>query len=91
MMPLVKIRDLIAAEEALEKAEQESRGLRQNPDQWSAFESMDRQGRRHLNISEAQFQRQADLDAQVELRRRALIALRQQFAPCACQQDGRVA
>jgi hypothetical protein len=90
-MTFVKIRDLIAAEEALEAAEREARELRQNPALWSAFESMDRQGRRSLNVSAAQFERQDFADAQVRARMQELLALRQQFAPCACQRDGQVA
>jgi hypothetical protein len=83
---IVKVRDLIAAEEALEAAEKESRALRQNPEEWSAFESLDREGRRHLHVSAAQFQRQDFLDVQVQARMRELFALRQQFAPCSCPQ-----
>lgn len=87
---LVKIRDLIAAEEAVEAAEKESHELRHNPNMWSAFESMDKQGRRHLNISAAQFERQDFADAKVCEAHQALMALRQQFAPCGCQ-TGQVA
>jgi hypothetical protein len=90
-MTFVKIRDLIAAEEALESAEQEARSLRQDPDQWSAFEIMDRRGKRSLVVSEAQFQRQDFADAKVREAQQTLLALRQQFAPCACQHDGQVA
>jgi hypothetical protein len=40
---VIKIRDLIAAEEALEAAEAESRKLSHDASTWSAFESMDKQ------------------------------------------------
>lgn len=87
---MIKIKDLIAAEEAYEAAEKESRALRQDPDQWSAFEIMDRQGKRSLVVGEAQFQRQAHLDAQVQARMQELVALRQRFSPCSCE-HGQVA
>jgi hypothetical protein len=53
----VKIRDVIAAEEALEQAEREFRELNDNPSQWSAFESMDKRGKRTLNVTAAHFER----------------------------------
>lgn len=52
---------------------------RKHPNQWSAYESIDSQRRKHLNILPAQFERQAALQARVAEQRAALVALRQSF------------
>lgn len=53
---------------------------------------MDKQGRRHLNVSAAQFERQEFADAKVREAQQTLLALRQRFAPCGCKHDdGQVA
>lgn len=54
---MTKIRDLIAAEEAVEEAEREFRRLNDDPQEWSAFESVDRFGKRSLNILPGHFER----------------------------------
>ena len=56
----VKVRDLIAAEETLEAAEAELRRLTTDIDNWSAYESLDKRGKRVLNVMPAQFERQAN-------------------------------
>jgi hypothetical protein len=47
------IRDVIAAEEALEAAEAEFRRFNTDFNDWSAYESMDKRGKRTLNVTEA--------------------------------------
>ena len=76
---VILMKDLIAAEEAYLAAEREKRSFNNNPDAWSAYESVDREGRKHLNILPAQYGRQAALEAKVVEQRTALVALRQAF------------
>jgi hypothetical protein len=45
--------DVIAAEEALEAAEAEFRRCNTDINDWSAYESMDKRGKRTLNVTEA--------------------------------------
>ena len=76
---MIKIRDLIAAEEALEAAEAESRKLSHDTSTWSAFESMDKRGRRTLNILPAQFARQEDAANKVKAAHQQLLATKRAF------------
>ena len=76
---MIKIRDLIAAEEALEAAEAESRKLSHDTTTWSAFESMDKRGKRTLNILPAQFARQEDAANRVKAAQQQLLATKRAF------------
>ena len=76
---VVKIRDLIAAEEALEAAEGEFRKFNDDPSQWMAFESLDKRGRKHLNIHPGHFEHREALMKNVEARHIELRSLRVQF------------
>ena len=76
---MVKWRDLIAAEERLEAAEAEYRKYNGDPEQWAAFESVDPQGRRSLNVSKFHFEKRDALLAQIEHERRAVLAMRKRF------------
>ncbi len=74
----VKIRDLIAAEEALERAEQDFLRLN-NPDEWSAWESVDKRGKRSLNVLPAHFERREAAMGRVEAARQQLLATKRAF------------
>ena len=76
---MVRLKDLIDAEQRFEAAEAEFRRVNNDPSEWAAFESVDRQGRRSLNVSEHHFERLDTLRAQVEHERRAVLALRRRF------------
>jgi hypothetical protein len=76
---VVKIRDLIAAEEALEAAEDEFRTLNNDYRQWSAYESLDKRGKRVLNVMPAQFERRGDALRHIEVARLQLIAAKRSF------------
>ncbi len=76
---MIKVRDLIAAEEALEAAEAEFRDYNTDSRQWSAFESLDKRGKKHLNIQPGHFEHQDFLVQKIEARRNELRALRAQF------------
>jgi hypothetical protein len=75
----VKIRDLIAAEEALEAAEEEFRQLNNDHRQWSAYESMDRRGKRVLNVLPAQFERRENAMQRINVARQQLLATKRAF------------
>jgi hypothetical protein len=75
----VKIRDLIAAEEALEAAEAEYRRLTTDFDNWSAYESLDKRGKRTLNVMPAQFERQESAQQNIRAARLQLIATKRAF------------
>lgn len=75
----VKIRDVIAAEEALEAAEAEYRRFNTDIDNWSAYESMDKRGKRTLNVTEAHFQRRDSRLLEIEVARRNLLAVKRAF------------
>ena len=76
---MVRLRDLIAAEERLDAAEAEYREYNNDPSKWAAFESVDKQGRRSLNVSEHDFERRDSLRGRVDYERRALLSLRRAF------------
>ena len=76
---MIKIRDLIAAEEALEAAEAEYRKIHNDPRVWSAFESMDKRGKRSLNVMPAQFARQEDAANKVKAAHQQLLACKRAF------------
>jgi hypothetical protein len=76
---IVKVRDLIAAEEALEAAERDYQQFNGDPHQWSAFESLDRQGKRHLNIQPGHYERREMLLEKITARQNELRALRAAF------------
>ena len=76
---MVKIRDLIAAEEALEAAEDEFRTLNNDYRQWSAYESLDKRGKRVLNVMPAQFERQENAQQNIRAARLQLIATKRAF------------
>ncbi len=77
---MIMLRDLIAAEERLEAAEREYRRYTENPAEWVAtYESVDKAGKRSLNIGQGHLDRHARLLGDVEGERRALLALRQRF------------
>src|SRR5690606_11426314 len=75
---IVKVRDLLAAEERLERAEKALREL-DDPDNWDAYETL--QGRadgsvaRVLNITERDEQRREHLQAEVVRATEDLLAL----------------
>ena len=75
----MKIRDLIAAEEALEAAEDDFRTLNNDYRQWSAYESLDKRGKRVLNVMPAQFERRGDAMRRIEVARLQLIAAKRSF------------
>jgi hypothetical protein len=74
-----KIRDIIAAEQQLEGAEVELARFTSDPSQWSAFETVDRLGKRSLHITELHFERQDALKGRVEVARQQLIATKRAF------------
>lgn len=76
---MILLKDSIAAEEPFLAAEHEFRSFNNSPDQRSAFETVDRQGRKHLNILPAQYDRQEALEAKVVEQRAALLALRKAY------------
>ena len=76
---MIKIRDVIAAEEVLEAAEAEFRRLNDDPSQWAAFESMDKQGRRTLNVHATHFERREAALAHVQAAHQQLLATKRDF------------
>ncbi len=76
---MIKIRDLIAAEEAVEAAETAYRKLNNDVNEWSAFESMDKQGKRTLNVSPVHFERRDAARAGIETAHQQLLAAKRAF------------
>lgn len=76
---MIKIRDLIAAEEALEAAEEEFRKLNNDPREWSAFESMDERGKRTLNVMPGHFERREYAIGRVRAAEQELLATKRAF------------
>ncbi len=76
---MIKIRDLIAAEEALEAAEADYRRLNDNPSEWSAWESVDKQGRRALNVHAGHFERREHAISRVQAAQQQLLAAKRGF------------
>jgi ferritin-like metal-binding protein YciE len=76
---VVKLRDIIAAEEALEAAEEEFRQLNNDPRQWSAFETLDKRGKRVLNVLESQFERRGEAMHRINAARQQLLATKRAF------------
>ncbi|MEU7628671.1 hypothetical protein AB0C34_01615 [Nocardia sp. NPDC049220] len=75
---MIKIKDLIESEERVDAAEREYREL-MKPENWSAHESLDKEGRRHLHVNELTFQRQDQALKRLEAARSDSIALRRAF------------
>jgi hypothetical protein len=78
LMP-VKIRDLMAAEQRLDEAEAEVRKA-QNPDEWSAHESVDKLGKRTIHLAEGHFEKLDYLRKRVEVAENELRQLQRAFA-----------
>ncbi len=76
---MIKIRDLIAAEEAVEAAEVAYRKLNDDMDEWSAYESMDRRGKRTLNVSPVHFERRDAARAGIATAQQQLLAAKRAF------------
>ncbi len=76
---MVKLRDLIAAEEAVEAAEAAYRTLNDDVSAWSAFESMDKQGKRTLNVSPLHFERRDAARARIATAHQQLLAAKRGF------------
>lgn len=76
---MIKIRDLIAAEEAFEAASREFRKLNDNPAEWSAYESLTRDGKKELNILPGHLERLASVRAAAAAAEVQLLALRRAF------------
>ncbi len=76
---MIKIRDLIVAEEAVEAAETAYRTLNDDVSAWSAFESMDKQGKRTLNVSPLHFERRDAARAGIATAQQQLLAAKRAF------------
>ncbi len=76
---MIKIRDLIAAEEAVEAAEEDFRKLNNDPSQWAAFESMDKRGKRTLNVMPGHFERREHAIGRVQAAQQQLLATKRAF------------
>ncbi len=76
---MTKVRDLIAAEEAIEEAEREYRRLSTDQTEWSAFESVDRFGKRSLNLMPAHFERLDAARARITAAEQQLRATKRAF------------
>ncbi|WP_433187740.1 hypothetical protein [Actinoallomurus sp. CA-150999] len=66
--------DIAKAEDAVADAEQELREFRNNPKQWSGFESLTREGRKELNVFESAMDEGAQLQRRVEVAHQQLAA-----------------
>ena len=78
-MNITKVRDLIAAEEALEQAEREYRSLNDNPAQWSAFESVSQEGRKVLNVLPGHLERRQTALDNIRAAEQNLLAVKRAF------------
>ncbi len=76
---MIRILDLIAAEEAVEAAEVAFKKLNDDVDEWSAFESMDKQGRRTLNVSPVHYERRDAARAGIATAQQQLLAAKRAF------------
>jgi hypothetical protein len=76
---VIKLRDVIAAEEAVETAEAEYRKLNNDPREWAAFESVDRFGKRSLNVLPGQFERLDAARNRITAAEQQLLAVKRAF------------
>ncbi len=76
---MIRVLDIIAAEEAVEAAETAYRRLNDDIDEWSAFESVDKQGKRSLNVSPVHFERRDAALAGITAAEQQLLATKQLF------------
>ncbi len=76
---MIKLRDIIVAEEAVEAAELAFRTLNDDVNAWSAFESMDKQGKRTLNVSPVHFERRDAARAGIATAQLRLLAAKRAF------------
>ena len=74
----VRSEDLRAAERLLDEAIAKRDALRE-PENWSAHEWVDEQGRRKLSVRNVQFELQEHADQQVQRAVQSLFALRRQW------------
>jgi len=74
-----KLRDVIAAEELLEAAEADYRRLNDNPSEWSAWESLDKRGKRTLNVLPGHFERRQAAIGRVRAAQQQLLAAKRGF------------
>ncbi|WP_406266050.1 hypothetical protein OH799_19495 [Nocardia sp. NBC_00881] len=75
---MIRIQDLLDAEKRVEQAEAEYLASKR-PENWSAHESIDKQGRRTLHIDELTFERREQAKARLDTARRDAIALRHAY------------
>ncbi|MFF0607766.1 hypothetical protein ACFYUD_03740 [Nocardia tengchongensis] len=75
---MIRIKDLLAAEAELDEAEREFEESGK-PENWSARESLDDMGRRHVLVNPSHFERRERLQQRVQAARQSLIALRRAF------------
>ncbi len=76
---MIRILDIIAAEEAVEAAEGAYGKLNNDVNEWSAFESMDKQGKRTLNVSPLHFERRDAACAGIATAQQRLLAAKRAF------------
>ncbi len=76
---MLKLRDIIAAEEAVEAAEAAYRKLNDDVNQWSAYESMDKRGKRTLNFTEVHFARRDAAQRGIATAEQRLLAAKRAF------------
>ncbi len=76
---MIRILDLVAAEESIEAAEAAYKKLNDDIDEWSAFESMDKQGKRTLNVSPIHFERRDAARAGIATAQQQLLAAKRAF------------
>ncbi len=76
---MIRILDLVALEKALEAAEVAFKNLNDDVDEWSAFESMDKQGKRSLNVSALHYERRDAALAGITAAEQQLLATKQLF------------
>jgi hypothetical protein len=74
-----RIRDIIAAEEALDEALAEQERQIKDASQWAAFESVDPQGRKQLNMNRVHFDLQELAASKVEAAAQRLTWVKRSF------------
>ncbi|MGW7301390.1 hypothetical protein [Streptomyces sp. NPDC054829] len=67
------------AEARFNAAAAELRRHQSEPEQWSGFESLTSDGKKHLNLHSATFDRREALEQQVERRRQEMLTIRRQW------------
>jgi hypothetical protein len=75
---VVRLKDIISAELAVEAAEAEYRAYN-DPREWSAYESLDKRGARVLNIQPGHFERRETLLQRVTAAQQQLLAVKRGF------------